>query len=79
MKNKLPYILLFLIGGAFVLLFATGNNKTNRQLDNKVTFRKNDKRPYGMFVAYNHLKYLFPKASVSINKFEPDYWDSLSS
>jgi len=79
LKNKLPYILLFLIGGAFVLLFATGNNKTNRQLDNKVTFRKNDKRPYGMFVAYNHLKYLFPKASVSINKFEPDYWDSLSS
>ncbi|MEO5947681.1 MAG: DUF4350 domain-containing protein [Chitinophagaceae bacterium] len=79
MKNKLPYILLFLIGGAFALLVITGNNKAARKIDNRITFRKNDKKPYGMFVAFNHLKYIFPKASISVNKFEPGYWDSLSS
>lgn len=79
MKNKLPYILLSLVGAAFILLIVTGNNKSNRTIDNRITFRKNDKRPYGMFVAYDHLKYLFPTASISANKYEPGYWDSLSS
>lgn len=79
MKRYQPYILGILIATALIFLFVTGNKKANRRIDNKITFRKNDKRPYGMYVAYEHLKYLFPSASLSANKYEPGYWDSLSS
>jgi hypothetical protein len=64
---------------AIIALMVTGNNKTNRRFDNRITLRKSDKIPYGMFVAYHNLKYLFPEASISANKYEPGYWDSLSN
>lgn len=48
-------------------------------MDERITFRKIDKIPYGMYVAYQNLKYLFPNASISDNKLEPGYWDSLST
>lgn len=79
MNKKLPYILLGIIAIAFITLIVTGNNKKNRKLDSKVTFRKNDKRPYGMYVAYESIVHLFPHASKSVNSYEPGYWDSLSS
>lgn len=43
-----------------------------------MTLRRQDKIPYGTYVAYNDLKYLFPGASVYSGKDEPGYWDSLS-
>lgn len=79
MNKNLPYILLAIIAIAFIALFVTGNNKKNRKLDSKVTFRKNDKRPYGMYVAYESIGQLFPNVSKSVNSYEPGYWDSLSS
>lgn len=79
MKKNLPYILLSLLAVAVIALIITGNNKTNRRFDNRITLRKTDKIPYGMFVAYHNLKHLFPDASVSANKYEPGYWDSLSN
>ncbi len=60
------------------MLFVNGNKNANRHIDSRITFRKNDKRPYGMYVAYQHLKYLFPNVPISANKYEPGYWDSLS-
>lgn len=30
-------------------------------------------------MAYRGLEHLFPKASISTNKLEPGYWDSLSN
>lgn len=33
-----------------------------------MTFRRKDKIPYGTFVAYESLQYLFPNAEISINK-----------
>ena len=79
MKKNLPYILFGFLALAIIFLIVTGNNKTNRRFDNRVTLRKSDKIPYGMFVAYHNLKYLFPYASVSANRYEPGYWDSLSN
>ncbi len=48
-------------------------------MDERITFLKKDKIPYGLYVAYNDLKYFFPNATVYDNENEPGYWDSLST
>jgi hypothetical protein len=79
LKKYIPHILIALIVIAAVILFVTDKNNPKRQLDERITFLKKDKIPYGLFVAYNNLKYLFPGATVYDNENEPGYWDSLST
>ncbi|MGB3005674.1 MAG: hypothetical protein WBC06_04130 [Chitinophagaceae bacterium] len=79
MKKYLPYSLAFLLMAAIVILFLTGNKDDNRRMDERITLRKRDKIPYGTYVAYNNLKYLFPDAAIYTNKKEPGYWDSLNT
>ncbi|HEY6063084.1 MAG TPA: hypothetical protein VIV35_05720, partial [Chitinophagaceae bacterium] len=79
MSKYLPYILGALLLGAVLVLFATGSNNKKKKLDERITLRRQDKIPYGTYAAYRNLKYLFPKAAVYTNKYEPGYWDSLSS
>jgi hypothetical protein len=61
------------------MLIFTGDNETKRVLDERISFRKKDKIPYGMYVAYESLKYLFPGAAVLSEAREPGNWDSLSN
>ncbi|MEO7922964.1 MAG: DUF4350 domain-containing protein [Chitinophagaceae bacterium] len=70
-----------MLSAAIIVLFVTGNNKQkkNRELDERITLRRQDKIPYGTYVAYRNLKYLFPAASISVNRSEPGYWESLSN
>jgi hypothetical protein len=77
LSKQLPYILTGLLAVAIIMLLVTGS-KLEKRFDERITLRKRDKIPYGSFVAYNHLKYLFPAASISANRREPAYWDSLS-
>ena len=82
MGNKvIPYILAILLASAVFALVVTGYNKRkkNRELDERITLRRQDKIPYGTYVAYRNLKYIFPQASISVNRNEPGYWDSLSN
>ncbi len=79
MKKHLPYILAVLLTGGIIALVLTGNNKNEKKLDERITLRRQDKIPYGTFVAYKGLEHLFPGASVRVNRDEPGYWDSLSS
>lgn len=79
MKKFIPHILISLLVIAAILLFFSNERNKSRRLDERVTFRKRDKIPYGGFVAYESLKELFPVADISINKKEPGYWDSLSN
>lgn len=60
-------------------MLLTGENKKEKEFDQRITLRKRDKIPYGTNIAYQGLSYIFPKASVSANKKEPGYWDSLST
>jgi len=77
--NKfLPYILGLLLLAAVVALFATGNNTKNKKLDERITLRRQDKIPYGTYVAYKNLKHIFPAASIFTNKYEPGNWDSVT-
>lgn len=78
MKKYIPYLFGALLLTAVVILFVTDSNEKKRRLDEKITLRRQDKIPYGTYVAYRNLKYLFPKATVYNNKYEPGYWDSLS-
>ena len=48
-------------------------------MNEKITFRRQDKIPYGTYVAYRNLGQVFPDATIVINKDEPGYWDSLSN
>jgi len=78
--NKfLPYILTLVLSAAIITLFVTGKKKKNRKLNERITLRRQDKLPYGTYVAYRNLSQLFPGASVIVNKNEPGYWDSLSN
>src|ERR1051326_5595822 len=59
------------------LIYST--KKNSRVFDDRISFNKRDKIPYGLYVAYNSLSHIFPEASVSVNRKEPAQWDSLSS
>jgi hypothetical protein len=78
-KKLIPYILIGLVVTAVVVLFFTSENKPTRRFDGRVTMQKRDKIPYGTFVAYEGLKEIFPKATITSAKQEPGYWDSLSN
>ncbi|SDD56954.1 hypothetical protein [Niabella drilacis] len=63
MKKYLPYILgLFLI--ILLIFIVLKNNETagKKEISTFVSLRKEDKNPYGTYVAYNGLKRFFPNA-----------------
>lgn len=77
MKKFLPYMIAGLVLMLLLwLVFSTQKNKY--ALDERISFSKRDKIPYGMYVAYHSLSHIFPGASVSVNKKKPSLWDSLS-
>lgn len=76
MKPNKIYILILLAAVAAVLLVATGRRE--KKMDERITLRRQDKIPYGTWVAYRSLPYLFPGASVYTSRHEPGYWDSVS-
>ena len=74
-----PYIILFVIAACIVGLLLTGNNKKEKEFDERITLRKRDKIPYGTRMVFESLEHIFPNASISTNNREPGYWDSLST
>jgi uncharacterized protein DUF4350 len=76
-KKFLPYIIAGLI--SLLLLWLVLSTRQNKHvLDERISFNKRDKIPYGMYVAYHSLSHIFPGASVIVNKKKPALWDSLS-
>ena len=77
MKKFLPY---FILGTVvlLLLLLVYSTQKNNRVFDERISFNKRDKIPYGMYVAYNNLSHIFPGATIIVNKKEPARWDSIS-
>ena len=47
------------------------NVKKQKRMDERITLRKGDKNPYGTYVAYQDLKYIFPYAEVKDNEESP--------
>ncbi len=78
MKKYIPYILIVILGAAIITLFITGGNQRKNKLDERLSLRKKDKLPYGTYVAYSTLPYLFPGAEITVNKQSPGTWETLS-
>lgn len=79
MKKSIPYIAGSVLLIAIVVLLITSNNKSSQKtFDGRITLRRQDKIPYGTWVAFQDLKYIFPKATIHTNRYEPGYWDSVS-
>ncbi|HMH23958.1 MAG TPA: hypothetical protein VK563_19370 [Puia sp.] len=64
----LPALLLALSGCGL------GNQK---KLDRRLTLWRKDKIPYGDYIAFENLKYIFPDAEITINKNSPAQFDHL--
>lgn len=77
MKKTTPYVFLVLVAVGLIAMFITGSNR-KKKLDERITFRKKDKIPYGTWVAFRSLPALFPGASVYTSRKEPGSWDAIS-
>ncbi|RYY60842.1 MAG: DUF4350 domain-containing protein [Chitinophagaceae bacterium] len=66
--------------GAVIAVFLLNNRWgiRQKQLNERVTWNKADKIPYGLNAAYTNLSFLFPKAQITINKKDPGSWESVS-
>jgi hypothetical protein len=75
---KIPqYILGIILVAVVVLAVSYGGNK-KKGLDEHITLDKKDKIPYGTYVAFHDLKYIFPRARIWVDMEEPGFWDSIS-
>lgn len=74
MNYHFPYRLLLLLLAVLCLL---GSCNSNKRMNKRVTFWRNDKIPYGTWYAYQELHHIFPEAEVVINKNSPDKYKSV--
>ena len=76
MSRRFIYQIFFFL----VLLFVFSSCKRQqKEVIKKVTLWRQDKIPYGTWVAYENLKYTFPDARIIINKSSPDRSKSFGS
>jgi len=75
LKKLAPYIILVLVIAAALLLFFTGNDR--KEFDPRITFRKQDKIPYGTYIAYQGLGSIFQEAAIETTRYSPGVWDSI--
>jgi hypothetical protein len=73
MRKKLLYISI-----VFVTVSLCACNKLHR-FNDTITLNRNDKIPYGTYVAYHLLQQQFPNARIETNKYPPPQWKSLTS
>lgn len=78
LKRFLPYILVAVLTGAIILLYVAGKSDRRKQLDERISLRRQDKIPYATYVAFQQLPQLFPDAKIRVSRKEPGYWDSVS-
>ena len=78
MKKAFPYIIIVIVIAAIAVLLIGNRGRIVRELNERITLRKKDKIPYGCYVAFENLKYIFPDASIYVNRNQPKNWDSIS-
>ncbi|MCF3111337.1 hypothetical protein LL912_21300 [Niabella sp. CC-SYL272] len=67
MKKYAPYFLLLLLTGVIFLLFVRTGKKNAKPVSTFVSLKKEDKNPYGTYVAYEGMKHFFPTADLRSN------------
>jgi len=76
-RSTFLYIILGVSVAALVALMMANSNRM-RMPDQRITLKKKDKIPYGDYIAFRSLPYLFPGATVVVNKNAPSAWEALS-
>jgi hypothetical protein len=59
---------------SFLLLLVfifTSCGDTRPRINSRITLWRKDKIPYGAFIAYENMKYLFPNSVITLNKISP--------
>ena len=79
MKRSLTYLLIAVLAVSIILLFVVGKTNAGRVFDERITLKRQEKRPYATYIAYQQLSQLFPEAKVRVTKNEPGGWDSVSN
>jgi hypothetical protein len=74
-EKTIYYILLLCIAP---LLFSCDALQKKR-LNERITLKRSDKIPYGTYVAYENLKYIFPGAQIEVNKVSPSNYNSFTA
>ena len=66
--------------GAAITVFLT-NNRAGRKkkLDERYSFHRREKIPYGLHVAFAGLGAIFPDATITTSRKEPGFWETISS
>lgn len=72
LKKCILYKSVLIVLAAFLL---NSCNMVSTRMNKRVSLWRKDKIPYGTFVAYENLKYLFPDATINIYKTAPDLYD----
>ncbi|RYY64107.1 MAG: hypothetical protein EOO12_10580 [Chitinophagaceae bacterium] len=78
MKRYLPLVLVLLLLLVGVIYLAR-RSPVERRFDSRLSLRREDRIPYGTFLARDLLPKLFPKANVYNEPAAPGHWDSLST
>jgi hypothetical protein len=71
MKKWLPYIIVLVV--LILLAFLIGGR--SRNFNTRITLNRKDKNPYGCYVAYSNLPYVFPFAHMMVNREAPGFWE----
>jgi hypothetical protein len=64
--------------GTILLLWGC-NGFSGKKMDERITLRKGDKIPYGTYVAYENLQYMFPVADIKVSQESPAAYSSFIS
>lgn len=72
-------MLLFLLCMTFLLPARYADAQTRKRMNQRITLKRTDKIPYGTYVAYENLKYIFPDAELKINKESPSRYNSFAA
>lgn len=79
MNRKILYVVLFVLLCVVVvglsILYAT--QKQKHRFDNTITLSYKDKRPYGAYVAYREMSYIFPGAPLVLSRRTEAYVEDL--
>ena len=68
MKGKYIYIIIAIWVTAVAFLLIMNAKNKPKKFEERITLRKTDKIPYGSYLAYENLQWIFPKTDILLNR-----------
>ncbi|HYC29906.1 MAG TPA: DUF4350 domain-containing protein [Chitinophagaceae bacterium] len=74
-QGSITWILLLCLAP---VMFSCNSSIEDKKINERVTLRHTDKIPYGTYVAFENLHFIFPGAEVEVNKISPSNYKSFT-